>query len=133
MKHSTSLVKGFSLVEVLAAVAILGIMAFLAIPNIVQMKSDSETNLAIARAEAMNMGVASFVQANGRDAAGTAWSGATSEQRYNLVSPYLAFAPNSFNSYMPTNYGLALPTAVTTLKKCGLTKTEGGSSIAIDY
>ena len=81
----------------------------------------------------MNMGIASFVQANGRDAAGTAWGGATAAQRYNLVSPYLAFAPSSFNSYMPTNYGLALPTGVTTLSKCGLTKVEGGSSIPIPY
>ena len=43
---------GFSLVEVLAAVAIIGIITFLAIPNIVAVKQDSETNMAISRAEA---------------------------------------------------------------------------------
>ena len=36
--------KGFSLVEVLAAVAIIGIITFLAIPNIVAVKQDSEIN-----------------------------------------------------------------------------------------
>ena len=34
---------GFSLVEVLAAVAIIGIITFLAMPNIIAVKQDSET------------------------------------------------------------------------------------------
>ena len=33
--------KAFSLVEVLAAVSIIGVIAFLAIPNIVKVKTDS--------------------------------------------------------------------------------------------
>ena len=47
--------KGFSLVEMMACVSIIGIIAFLAIPSVARMRSDSEKNLAIARAEALNL------------------------------------------------------------------------------
>jgi hypothetical protein len=50
----------------ITAVGIIGIIIFLAIPNIVRVREDSERNLAIARAEALNMGMASFMQANGQ-------------------------------------------------------------------
>ena len=116
----------FSLVEVLAAVAILGIMAFLALPNIVTMKSDSEENLAIARAEAVNMGIASFIQANGRGAAIAGWSAAANDQaRYDLVTPYLAFAPDQFGDYMPSTYTVNLPSDITTLAKSQLLGPAG--------
>ena len=49
MKESNN--KGFSLIEVLAAVAIIGIITFLALPNIVTLKQDAEVDLAIARAD----------------------------------------------------------------------------------
>tara|TARA_B110000305_G_C19321628_1_gene579240 strand:+ start:371 stop:817 length:447 start_codon:yes stop_codon:yes gene_type:complete len=55
MRNQLSRTRGFSLVEVLAAVGIIGIIAFLAIPNIVAIKEDSETNLAISRAEAAKL------------------------------------------------------------------------------
>ncbi|MFV1995289.1 MAG: type II secretion system protein [Verrucomicrobiales bacterium] len=130
MKTIQSKTGGFSLVEVLAAVAILGIMAFLAIPNIVTMKSDAETNLSIARAEAVNMGMASYIQANGRSAAISGWGSAANDQaRYGLVTPYLAFAPLNFSEYMPSTYSLNLPTNITTLSKVGL----GGPAGTINY
>jgi len=78
----------FSMVEVLAAVAIIGVITFLAIPNIIRVKQDGENNLARARAESLNMAIASFVQANGGAAAQTNWSGnATSTARYALLAP----------------------------------------------
>ena len=118
--------KAFSLVEVLAAVAILGIMAFLALPNIVTMKTDSEENLAVARAEAVNMSIASYVQASGRNAATTGWAGAANDQaRYDLLTPYLAFAPAAFTDYMPSTYTVSLPAAIATLSKTGLVGPSG--------
>lgn len=112
---------GFSLVEVLTATVLLGILAFIAIPNIVQMKEDSEVNLAIARAEAVNMSLASFIQAQGRTAATTAWTGASDDAaRYSLIKPYLAFAPGAFTSYMPGDYEIVLPSDISTLSKVAL-------------
>lgn len=126
MKTTPLTIKAFSLVEVLAAVAILGIMAFLALPNIVTMKTDSEQNLAVARAEAVNMGIASFIQANGRSTAITGWSGAGTDQaRYDLITPYLAFAPAAYLDYMPSTYSVNLPTDITSLSKTGLIGPAG--------
>lgn len=79
----------------ITAVGIVGIILFLAIPNIVRVREDSERNLAIARAEALNMAMASFIQANGRLNSQTIWTGKNDLQRYGLVQPYLQFAPVS--------------------------------------
>ena len=67
----------FSLVEVLAAVALIGIITFLALPNIVRIKQDSEESLAIARAEAINLSMASYLQAHGQTSASAGWAAAT--------------------------------------------------------
>jgi prepilin-type N-terminal cleavage/methylation domain-containing protein len=126
MKIITQNKGGFSLVEALAAVAILGIIAFLALPNIVSIKEDSEENLAVARAEALNMAVASYIQANGRFAADTGWDAAGSAQlKYDLISPYLAFAPQQIASYMPTGYAVSLPGDLNALSKTGLVGPAG--------
>lgn len=118
--------RAFSLVEILAATVLLGILAFIAIPNIVKMKEDAEVKLAISRAEAINLSMASFLQAQGRSAAITAWSAESDDAgRYGLIKPYIAFAPNAFTDYMPGSYQIALPTDITTLSKVGLTDPAG--------
>lgn len=121
---------GFSLVEMLAVIAIIGIVIFLAIPNLLQIKSDGEQNLAISRAESLNMGMASFIQAQGQAAAETAWSGAGTNGRYGLVKSYVAFAPAAMSNYMPSGYAVTLPGSLTNLTKATLT---GPAGTAIAY
>jgi prepilin-type N-terminal cleavage/methylation domain-containing protein len=78
---------GFSFVEMLSAVAIIGLISFLAIPNLVKVRSDSERNLAIARAESINMAMATYIQARGRTQASSDWTGSSTNQaKYALVS-----------------------------------------------
>lgn len=96
--------RAFSLVELLIVLVILGVVMFLAIPNIVQVRADSEDNMARSRAEALNVAAAAYFQAVGSQAASAAWAGAGNDARYTLLSPYLAFAPSSLSSYMPTGY-----------------------------
>lgn len=97
--------KAFSLVEVLAAVAIIGIIVFLALPNVIQSKQDAEEQMVITRAEALNMSISSFITANGRSNAGTMWTGAaTDAAKYLLVKGYMAYAPVTLGDYQPTGY-----------------------------
>lgn len=112
---------GFSLVEVLAAIAIIGIITFLAIPNLIRIKEDGEDSLAIARAEALNMAMASYLQANGSDAA---WS----TNGYSYLTPYLAFAPPSVADYMPSGYTVTFSGTLSPMTKVGLSKN--GSALA---
>jgi prepilin-type N-terminal cleavage/methylation domain-containing protein len=56
-------VLGFTLVEVLASVTIIGILIFMAIPSITSVRRDTEENMAISRAEALNMAISSYIQA----------------------------------------------------------------------
>ena len=110
----------------LTATVLLGILSFIAIPNIVRMKEDGEVNLAVARAEAVNMALASFLQAQGRTAGVAAWTNAsTAAGRYDLIKPYLAFAPNAFADYMPGSYEIVLPSSVASLAKVGLYAPPG--------
>ena len=121
---------GFSLVEVLAAVALIGIITFLALPNIVRIKQDSEESLAIARAEAINLSMASYLQAHGQTSAAAGWAAAASaDSRYALLAPYLAFAPAALSDYMPSGYDVTLPSTLLPLSKVPLT----GSGNAIIY
>ena len=101
-----SFIRGFSLVEMMACVSIIGIIAFMAIPSVTRMRSDSERNLAIARAEALNLAQASYIQVNGRTQAALNWSAATSaEAKYTLLRPYLSFSETTLATFMPSGYG----------------------------
>lgn len=98
----------FSLVEVLAAITIIGIIAFLAVPNIVRVKQDGEDNLARARAETLNMAMAAYVQAVGTNTAQSNWAAANSDGRYLLIRQYIAFSETNLSSFSPSGYTIAL-------------------------
>ena len=113
--------RAFSLVEVLAAITIIGLITFLAIPNILRVKEDGETSLAISRAEAINLATSSFIQAQGLTTASNTWAATTN--RYGLVSPYLFAAPAASSSYMPAGYGFSFTTNM--MSKVILTNYSG--------
>ncbi len=127
---SNPLRKAFSLVEVLAAVSIIGIIAFLAIPNIIAIKKDSERNLAISRAEAVNMAIVSYIQSNGKSAVAPGWTSLDDQQRFTLLIPYLAFAPALLTDFVPGGYTMTLPPSLTSLTKSVLTDTAAAATIA---
>jgi prepilin-type N-terminal cleavage/methylation domain-containing protein len=112
--------RGFSLIEMLAAVAIIGVISFLAIPNIVKMRSDSERNMAVARAESVNMAMATFIQVRGRTQAGTDWAAAaTAQAKYALIAPYLSYSETNLTDYIPNGYSITFNT-IDPLKKVTL-------------
>ncbi len=112
--------EGFSLVEVLAAVAIIGVITFLALPNIITVRQDAEQNLAITRAEAINMATAAFIQSRGRQNAKIEWASKSVPDRYKLLAPFLAFAPENLTDYMPEDYYLTFPSTLDSLSKIPL-------------
>jgi prepilin-type N-terminal cleavage/methylation domain-containing protein len=118
--------KGFSMVEMLACVSIIGIIAFLAIPSITRMRSDSERNLAISRAEALNLAQATLIQVRGRSQAALDWSAASSsEAKYTLLRPYLSYAESTLSAYLPTGYSVTFPASVTSMTKAALSGPSG--------
>lgn len=93
----------FSLVELLVVLAVLGVVLFFAFPNIVQVKSDSEKDLAKARTETLNLAAAAYFQAVGTNVAASNWAGKTAEQRYQLITPYIAFPATSLSNFLPSS------------------------------
>ena len=103
--------RAFSLIEMLAAVAIIGTISFLAIPNLVRMRGDAERNLAIARAEAVNMSMATLIQVRGRTQATTDYNNAsTAQTKYALLTTYLAFAETNLTDFIPNGYSVTFNT-----------------------
>lgn len=117
--------RGFSLVEVLAAIAIIGIVTFLAIPNLVQIQQDGEDRLAQSRAEALNMAIASYIQANGSAAP---WTGTDAEKYANYLRPYVAFAPSTLADYTPSGYGFNFPNNLTSLSYTNMVWATSGTN-----
>ncbi|MBB5031748.1 type IV pilin protein [Prosthecobacter vanneervenii] len=118
--------RGFSLVEMMACVSIIGIIAFMAIPSVTRMRSDSERNLAIARAEALNLAQASFMQVRGRTQAALDWASAGSnDAKYNLLRPYLSYAESSLAVYLPAGYAVTFPPSITSMTKVSLSSPTG--------
>lgn len=131
--------RAFSLIEALATVAIIGVITFLAIPNIVRMRQDAERNMAVARAEAFNLGVAAYVQSLGLTAAAADWAPLNADTRYGRVRPYLAFAPAALADYLTTPYSIDIAgygissTGTATLGKVVLNDSSSGSAVAVSY
>lgn len=118
--------RGFSMIELLAAVAIMGVIAFMAIPSVTKMRTDSERNLMISRAEALNIAQASFIQAEGRGRAEQQWGAATSDAaKYALIRKYLAFSETTLTQYVPAPYIIQLPPSLLTMQKCTLSGVGG--------
>lgn len=113
--------------EMITAVGIIGIILFLAIPNIVRVREDSELNLAVARAEALNMAMASYMQVLGRVNAQTLWSSKNNDQRYAAVQPYMQYAPSSLSGYLP-GYSITFPATLGNQEKVHL--FQGGVEIS---
>ena len=133
MKTSKS--SGFSLIEALATVAIIGIITFLALPNVVSARRDAEVSMAVARAEAVNMAVASLVQSRGFASAKTSWDNAASDDvRYGQLRNYLAYAPLTMDAFAPDGYSIVLPTTLTRpLEKVTLNEVDGDNITAVAY
>lgn len=125
----------FSLVEVLAAIAIIGIVTWLAIPNIVRIKQDGEDNLARSRAETLNMAIASYVQAVGTNTAASTWGtntgSAIDNTRYtNCLARYISFAESTLTNFCPSGYSFTLPrTIVPMTNKTTISNTSRATAI----
>jgi prepilin-type N-terminal cleavage/methylation domain-containing protein len=105
MKTKALFRQGFSLLELLVVIVVLGVVLYFAFPNIVQMRRDSEDNLARARAEMLNLAAAAYFQAVGdRPTARANWAAAGSDEaRYStLLKPYIAFPTASLAGFMPS-------------------------------
>ena len=127
--------RAFTLVEVLASVTIIGILIFLAIPSITSVRRDAEENVAIARAEALNIAISSYIDAYGLQKAKTDWAAATGNTpllkdsyRYvNYLAPYISYAPVTLASFLPAGYTASLPTDLANLDKVTLRKPLTGT------
>lgn len=132
MKTSSSLTRffspAFSLVEMLAVIAIIGIVVFLAIPNLVQIKSDAEDSHTEARVEALNMAMAAYLNSADPSTVSNTWASSDNAGRYGLVKSHLAFASTNLATYEPPGYSITFPANLMALERVTFTKSAGGTN-----
>src|SRR5438445_341288 len=87
MKINTSRNAGFTLVEIMIVVAIIGLLAAIAIPNFVKARNTSQTNACINNLRQIDSAIQQWALENG-----AANGGAVTEAN---VSPYLGRATGS--------------------------------------
>jgi prepilin-type N-terminal cleavage/methylation domain-containing protein len=117
---------GFSLVEMMACVSIIGIIAFMAIPSITRMRADGELNLAITRVESLNLAQSTFIQVKGRTEASAFWnSAASNEARYSLLREYMSYAEPTLSQYLPSGYSVTFSPNITSMEKATLNGPKG--------
>ncbi len=104
----------------LAALLLIGCMIFLSLPT-TSVYTGPERSLGITRAEALNIATAALIQSRGRERANAEWNAAPMDQdRYEILCPYLAFAPEKLEDYMPEGYAIVFPNDLKTLSKLRL-------------
>ena len=98
----------------------------MAIPSVTRMRGDSERNLAIARAESLNLAQASFIQVRGRTQAALDWAAAGSaDSKYTLLRPYLSFAESTLTAFLPSGYSVTFAPSITSMTKVALNSPTG--------
>jgi hypothetical protein len=93
-----------------------------------EVKLAQELELAIARAETINLAMVAFIQSNGLERAKVLWDESkNADNRYRLLVPFLAHTPDSIDEFMPQGHSLQLPESLLPLQKVPL--LAGGETL----
>lgn len=100
MSRAPKVGAGFTLVEVLVVLAVLGLALLFVQPNAARARTEAETALMRQRAALLEGAMAQYEGVVGEAAAGAAWSGAANDEaRYALVRSFLAWPPPTLADY----------------------------------
>lgn len=93
--------RGFTLVEILIAVVVIGVLGYVLSPNSSKSKYAGELAVMKARAAMLNAAQSQFLEANGVNNGLATWSAQpTGEAQYQLLKPYIQFSPATLSTYV---------------------------------
>ncbi len=122
-KRSFLTTRGFTLMEILMCIIIMGILAGLLYPSFKGVMTASKDTVAITKCESLNS--AAFTYGKRVPGASTTWNAASNSGRYDLLyaAGYLPNCPSALSSFTPSGYTITLPTTIT--GRCTLSGPSG--------
>jgi prepilin-type N-terminal cleavage/methylation domain-containing protein len=117
--------RGFTLVEILIAVVVIGVLGYVLSPNSSKSKYAGELAVMKARAAMLNAAQSQYLEANGVNTGLSVWSAqGSSEAQYQLIKPYIQFSPATLSTYVLAGWSISFandPRNAVTLQNGGTT------------
>lgn len=101
--------KGFTLLEIVVAVFLVGILATLAVRNLSAAKSSSEEQSMRQKAVELNNYMGEYITSQSVRRAVTKWSGKSNDERYQLLRPFMQFSNETLDKYVLDGYSVTFP------------------------
>lgn len=100
---------GFSIVQILIGLVIMGIMSFMIVSNIPAIKRKSEDSSMRGKAHQLNTAISNYMSDHSVRAAIIGWRDKQPEERYALIRKYLGYAPENLSEYIVEGYTVEFP------------------------
>lgn len=100
---------GFSLISILLGIVIIAILSYIVLPNTAVVKAVSEEKTMKAKAALLNVALSNYRADGSMRQALVRWTGKSTDDRYDLLKPFLEYPPESLAKYCIEGYEIKLP------------------------
>lgn len=100
--------KGYTLVEILVVLTIIGMLVLTALPNVLKTKTSGEIESAKLARGMIHQAMSGYLGSLSRRDAETTWTAMTEEQRYNALKRFLSYPPTTIAGITPQGYTITL-------------------------
>lgn len=120
--------RGFTLIELVLALSLAGLLTWLIVPGYAGLKSAADDDTAIARACMLQAAKTAYLRDSGQAAYGAWLAAVDNADKYHLLKPYIGIARGyaTLDEFSPEGYSFAINALDV---KVAITRTTTGTAI----